>query len=76
MPSGLTAISGFAQGDAGWSTIAPTKSTTHSKASKVESGSEPMDAVRLTNEYGPLGTGSGKASGGSKLHPHAVRAPA
>lgn len=42
-------------------------------ASLVESGSKPVDAVRLSNKYGPLKTGiSGKASGGSKSHPHAV----
>ena len=69
-PSALTAqICWFAQGDDGWSTIAPTTST--STASLVESGSKPVDAVRLSNKYGPLKTGiSGKASGGSKSHPH------
>ena len=41
-------------------------------ASLVESGSKPVDAVRLSNKYGPLKTGiSGKASGGSESHPHA-----
>ena len=71
-PSALTAqIRWFAQGDDGWSTIAPTKSIL--TASLVESGSKPVDAVRLSNKYGPLKTGiSGKASGGSKSHPHAV----
>ena len=70
-PSALTAQTcRFAQGDDGWSTVPPTTST--STASLVESGSKPVDAVRLSNKYGPFKTGiSGKASGSSKSHPHA-----